>query len=354
MSDHGHIDPSNKKIALLIAVLALILAFSETLAKSAQTSALSYTIEASNLWSFFQAKTIRMTTVRTAMEAAETELKQTDDPAKKGVLQERIESWKMTAARFDSEPETQEGRKELMARAKIAENKRTQSMAAYHHYELASAKHAVAVALPLGVIAACRPNSWFDQATTLFVFFGFAMPSFWLALLLILFFGVYLDWLPISGLTSLNFRQFTFWQKVQDLGAHVTLPVLGAAFMGLAGMSRYMRGSMLEVIRQDYITTARAKGLPERVVIFKHALRNALLPVITLLGLSVPGLIGGSVIFESIFAIPGMGQLFYGAVMARDYSLVMGELVIGAVLTLLGNMLADLGYALADPRIRTG
>jgi len=210
------------------------------------------------------------------------------------------------------------------------------------------------VSIPIGVIAAYRAHSWFDQATTLFVFFGFAMPTFWLALLLIMFFGVYLDWLPISGLTSLNFRQFSFWQKVQDLGAHVTLPVLVAAFGGLAGMSRYMRGNMLEVIRQDYITTARAKGLPERVVIFKHALRNALLPVITILGLSVPGLIGGSVIFESIFAIPGMGQLFYGAVMARDYPLVMGELVIGAVLTLLGNMLADVGYALVDPRIRTG
>ncbi|MBM4300267.1 MAG: ABC transporter permease [Deltaproteobacteria bacterium] len=210
------------------------------------------------------------------------------------------------------------------------------------------------VSIPIGVIAAYRAHSWFDQATTLFVFFGFAMPTFWLALLLIMFFGVYLDWLPISGLTSLNYRQFTFWQKVQDLGAHVTLPVLVAAFGGLAGMSRYMRGNMLEVIRQDYITTARAKGLPERVVIFKHALRNALLPVITILGLSVPGLIGGSVIFESIFAIPGMGQLFYGAVMARDYPLVMGELVIGAVLTLLGNMLADLGYALVDPRIRAG
>jgi peptide/nickel transport system permease protein len=210
------------------------------------------------------------------------------------------------------------------------------------------------VSIPIGVIAAYRAHSWFDQATTLFVFFGFAMPTFWLALLLIMFFGVYLDWLPISGLTSLNFRQFTFWQKVQDLGAHVTLPVLVAAFGGLAGMSRYMRGNMLEVIRQDYITTARAKGLPERVVIFKHALRNALLPVITILGLSVPGLIGGSVIFESIFAIPGMGQLFYGAVMARDYPLVMGELVIGAVLTLVGNMLADVGYALVDPRIRTG
>jgi peptide/nickel transport system permease protein len=212
----------------------------------------------------------------------------------------------------------------------------------------------LSVAIPIGVIAACRPNSWFDRGTTLFVFFGFAMPTFWLALLLIMFFGVYLDWLPISGLTSLNFRQFTFWQKAQDLVAHLTLPVLVSAFGGLAGMSRYMRGNMLEVIRQDFITTARAKGLPERTVIFKHALRNALLPVITILGLSVPGLIGGSVIFESIFAIPGMGQLFYGAVMARDYPLVMGELVIGAVLTLMGNLLADVGYALVDPRIRTG
>ncbi len=210
------------------------------------------------------------------------------------------------------------------------------------------------VAIPIGIIAAVRPHSWFDRGTTLLVFFGFAMPTFWLALLLMMLFGVYLDWLPISGLTSLGFHQFTLWQKIQDLVAHITLPVLVAAFGGLAGMSRYMRGNMLEVIRQDYITTARAKGLPERVVIFKHALRNALLPVITMLGLSVPGLIGGSVIFESIFAIPGMGQLFYGAVMARDYPLVMGELVIGAVLTLVGNLLADVGYALVDPRIRTG
>ncbi len=212
----------------------------------------------------------------------------------------------------------------------------------------------LAVSVPLGVLAAYRVHSWFDKGTTLLVFLGFAMPSFWLALLLILFFGVYLDWLPISGLTSLQFSQFTLWQKIQDLVAHVALPVLGAAFMGLAGWSRYMRGSMLEVIRQDYITTARAKGLPERTVIFKHALRNALLPVVTLVGLSVPGLIGGSVIFETIFAIPGMGQLFYQAVMSRDYPLVMAELVIGALLTLLGNLLADVSYALVDPRIRTG
>jgi peptide/nickel transport system permease protein len=212
----------------------------------------------------------------------------------------------------------------------------------------------LAVAVPLGVLAAYRAHSWFDKTTTLIVFFGFAMPSFWLALLLIMFFGVYLDWLPLSGLTSLNFSQLSWWAKLQDLGAHVTLPVLGAAFLGLAGMSRYMRGSMLEVIRQDYIITARAKGLPEGAVIFKHALRNALLPVITMLGLSLPGLIGGSVIFETIFAIPGMGQLLWGAVMARDYPVVMGELVIVAFLTLLGNLLADVSYALVDPRIRTG
>jgi peptide/nickel transport system permease protein len=210
------------------------------------------------------------------------------------------------------------------------------------------------VAIPLGVFAACRAHSFFDKATTLFVYFGISMPSFWLYLLLILFLGVYLDWVPISGLTSLQFPQLSLWGKIQDLAAHVALPVLGSAFMGLAGISRFMRGSMLEVIRQDYITTARAKGLPERTVIFKHALRNALLPVITILGLSLPGIIGGSVIMETIFAIPGLGQLFYGAVMARDYPLVMAELVIVSTLTLVGNLLADVAYALVDPRIRAG
>ena len=114
-----------------------------------------------------------------------------------------------------------------------------------------------------------------------------------------------------------------------------------------------MRSNMLEVIRQDYIATARAKGLPERKVVFRHAMRNALLPFITILGLSIPGLLGGSVIFESIFAIPGLGQLFYQSVMSRDYPLIMGALVIGAFLTLMGNLLADVGYAMADPRIRT-
>jgi len=208
------------------------------------------------------------------------------------------------------------------------------------------------IALPLGIFSAARPHSLFDQATTVFVFVGFATPTFWLALLLMILFGVNLGWLPISGLKSYDYDQLTFFWQMVDRARHLILPVLLSAFGGLAGMSRYMRANMLEVIRQDYITTARAKGLSESRVLFKHALRNALLPVVTLLGLSLPGLIGGSVIFESIFAIPGLGQLFYQAVMSRDYPLVMGGLVIGAVLTLLGNLLADLAYAAVDPRIR--
>ncbi len=210
------------------------------------------------------------------------------------------------------------------------------------------------VAIPLGVISATYQGSFFDKATTVFVFVGFATPAFWLALLLMILFGVHLGWLPISGLKSLNYGQLSFWGMLGDRISHLLLPVFVSAFGGLAGLSRYMRSNMLEVIRQDYITTARAKGLSEFTVIFKHALRNALLPVITILGLSVPGLIGGSVIFETIFAIPGMGQLFYLSVMSRDYPVIMGILVIGAVLTLLGNFLADIAYGLADPRIRVG
>lgn len=207
-------------------------------------------------------------------------------------------------------------------------------------------------AIPIGVLSATYKNSFFDKATTVFVFVGFAVPTFWLALLLMILFGVQLGWLPISGLTSLNYEYLRASAQLWDRISHLILPILISAFGGLAGLSRYMRSNMLEVIRQDYITTAKAKGLAEQTVIFKHALRNALLPVITILGLSIPGLIGGSVIFETIFAIPGMGQLFYASVMARDYPTIMGILVIGAVLTLLGNLIADVSYALADPRIR--
>jgi len=210
----------------------------------------------------------------------------------------------------------------------------------------------IAIAVPIGVLSAVHQDSIFDKITGVLVFIGFAVPTFWLALLLMIFFGIHLGWLPISGLRSLNYEYLTPWAQFIDLAKHLVLPVFISAFGGLAGLSRYMRANMLEVIRQDYIMTARAKGLSERDVIYKHALRNALLPAITILGLSIPGLIGGSVIFETIFAIPGMGQLFYMSVMARDYPTVMGILLIGAILTLLGNLIADVSYALADPRIR--
>ena len=212
----------------------------------------------------------------------------------------------------------------------------------------------IIVAIPIGVFSATHQDSFFDKAATVFVFVGFAVPTFWLALLMMRLFGIQLDWLPISGVKSITYDMFTPAGKVWDIAKHLIMPVALSAFGGLAGLSRYMRSNMLEVIRQDYIVTARAKGLPERVVIYKHALRNALMPVITILGLSVPGLIGGSVIFESIFSIYGMGRLFYASVMSRDYPVIMGILVIGAVLTLVGNLLADISYAVVDPRIRKG
>jgi peptide/nickel transport system permease protein len=146
----------------------------------------------------------------------------------------------------------------------------------------------LAVAVPIGVLSAVRQGSSFDKVTTMFVFIGFATPDFWLALLLMSFFGAQLGWLPISGLRSMNWEYLSFWGQQLDFISHLALPIVVATFGGLAGFSRYMRQSMLEVVRQDYVQTARAKGLSEQVVIGKHALRNALLPVVTILGLSLP------------------------------------------------------------------
>jgi peptide/nickel transport system permease protein len=210
----------------------------------------------------------------------------------------------------------------------------------------------IALAVPIGVLSATRQYSLFDKVTTVFVFIGFATPDFWFALLLIMLFGVQLGWLPISQLHSANWEYLSFWRRQWDLVAHLMLPIAVATFGGLAGLSRFMRQSMLEVVRQDYIQTARAKGLAENIVLHKHALRNALLPIVTILALSLPGLIGGSVIVEQIFAIPGMGRLMVQAVFARDYPVIMGNLVIVATLTLAANLVADIAYGLVDPRIR--
>ncbi len=210
----------------------------------------------------------------------------------------------------------------------------------------------ISIAIPIGVLSAVRQYSLFDKLTTVFVFIGFSTPTFWLALILMIVFGVSLGWLPISGIQSIDVSGMGALERFWDKAMHLIMPVGLSAFAGIAGLSRYSRSSMLDVIRQDYIRTARAKGLKDSEVIIHHALRNALLPVVTILGLAVPGLIGGSVIFETIFAIPGMGQLFYSSTMARDYPTIMGILVIGAILTLIGNLIADTSYALVDPRIR--
>ena len=186
---------------------------------------------------------------------------------------------------------------------------------------------ALLIALPIGIISAVKQGTFIDKFFTFLVFLGFAMPGFWLALLLMLYFGIEHGILPISGLTSLNFAELNLWEKCLDISSHLLLPIIVSTIGAIAGTSRFLRSSMLEVLHQDFILTARAKGLTKTTVILKHALRNALLPVITLLGLSIPGLIGGSVIIESIFALPGLGQLFYSAVIARDYPLIMGNLV---------------------------
>lgn len=208
------------------------------------------------------------------------------------------------------------------------------------------------VAIPIGILSATKQYSWFDKLSTIFVFIGFSTPTFWLALLLMILFGVNMGILPISGIQSIDVSEMEPLERVLDWIRHLILPVGVSAFGGIAGLSRYSRSSMLEVIRQDYIKTARAKGLRESKVVFRHAFRNALMPIVTILGLSVPGLIGGGVIFETIFAIPGMGQLFYSSTMARDYPTIMGILVIGAILTLFGNLIADISYAVVDPRVR--
>lgn len=208
--------------------------------------------------------------------------------------------------------------------------------------------------IPIGIKSAVTRGSIFDRVSTVFVFLGFAMPSFWLGLLLMSLAGVKLGILPVSGIVSLDFENFTMFNKTIDVIRHLILPVSVASIGGLAGVSRYMRQSMLNTISQDYIRTARAKGLTEKQVLYKHALRNALLPIITILGLSIPGLISGSVILETIFSIPGMGRLMVESVFARDFNTIMAGLFISALLTLAGNLIADIIYVYADPRIRYG
>ena len=216
----------------------------------------------------------------------------------------------------------------------------------------ASLLAALLISIPLGIYSAVKRNTWIDHVVTVGSTAAFAVPIFWLGFLLILVFAVqFKEWgwpaFPVSGTHDARGESGLF-----DRLQHLALPALALGLKELAAWTRYIRGSMLEVIRQDYVRTAEAKGLRDRGVLYTHALRNALIPLITLVGLSIPGIFGGAFLIEQIFAWPGMGRLSLEALQDRDYTLVMGAFMFFAVLTLVGNLLADVAYAVLDPRIR--
>lgn len=209
----------------------------------------------------------------------------------------------------------------------------------------------LAIALPLGILSAVKQYSPTDYGLTFFSFVGISIPQFWLALMLLYMFGIWLGWLPVRGIQSATVEP-GLWNSIWDTVSHYILPVTSITLVGLAGYMRYQRAAMLEVIRQDYIRTARAKGLSEKKVIFKHAWRNALIPIITLLGYIFVILVEGSVVVENIFSWPGMGQLAVASLNQRDYPVMMGIVLLSSVLILLGTLLSDILYALVDPRVR--
>ena len=211
----------------------------------------------------------------------------------------------------------------------------------------------------LGTIQAVRQYSALDSSLSVVLLFFYSMPSFWLALMLILTMSLYARnvwglpiYFPASGMMSTDYDFLSLGGKIVDRARHLVLPTLSLALVLMAGIARYMRGSMLEVVRQDFVRTAHAKGLPERTVVFKHALRNALLPIITLVGLYIPFLFSGTVFIETIFAWPGMGRMIVDAIFQRDYPLVMAGAFFFATMVVVANLIADLLYAVVDPRIR--
>jgi peptide/nickel transport system permease protein len=214
------------------------------------------------------------------------------------------------------------------------------------------------VGVIVGVLQAVRQHGPMDRALSVISLFFYSMPSFWLGLMLMLLFALKAhEWgwpiaLPPTGMTSVDYEFMGFGERIVDRVRHLVLPVSTLTLVMAAGIARFTRGQMLEVVRQDFIRTARAKGLPERQVMLKHALRNSLLPVITLLGLYLPLLFSGSVFVEVIFSWPGMGRVIVDAIFQRDYPLVMATSFIFALVVVLGSLVADILYAVADPRIR--
>ena len=208
-----------------------------------------------------------------------------------------------------------------------------------------------AVGIFLGIVSAVKRYSVFDSVNTVAALFIYSIPSFWLALMLILLFSLNLGILPSSHMQSIDADGLTGWALFADRIRHLILPAFVLGVASAAAMARYMRGSMLDVLREDYIRTARAKGLSEGRVMFKHAFKNAALPVVTIIGLSLPFLLGGAVVVEKIFSWPGMGRLMVDAIYARDYPVVLAVNFVVAVMVIIGNLLADIGYAALDPRI---
>jgi len=210
----------------------------------------------------------------------------------------------------------------------------------------------VAVAIPVGVYSALKQYSFLDYAATGLAFFGMAMPVFWFGLMLMLLFGVKLGWLPIGGYSTQGMDTVDIFMRFLDHLKYLIMPAIVLGLQGMASWTRYTRSSLLEVLRMDYVRTARAKGLPERTVIYKHALRNALIPVITLLMLSIPGLFSGAVLTETVFSMFGIGRLLYTAIITSDTFLSMSTLMVLAILVVICNFAADLLYAIVDPRIK--
>lgn len=209
------------------------------------------------------------------------------------------------------------------------------------------------ISIPVGVWSAVKHGSAAERTNTFFLFVLYSIPSFWMAMILIFFLGggEYWDLFPVYGILSPGAENYPFFEKALNFLWHIVLPVFCLTYGSLAYLSRFQKGSLLEVLREDYVRTAEAKGLPKSKVIFKHALRNALIPVITILAGILPAMIGGSVIIESIFSIPGIGQLGFESVLSRDYPVIMGIATISAFLTLIGILISDLAYVLVDPRI---
>jgi peptide/nickel transport system permease protein len=209
------------------------------------------------------------------------------------------------------------------------------------------------ISIPLGIYSSTHQYSRADKFLTVALFTLYSLPNFWVGTMAIVYLGGGDFWnvFPVSGLQTTGSDHWPVWQRLGDQLWHLVLPVTCMTYYTLAALSRYMRASMLEVVRQDFIRTARAKGLSERIVVYRHALRNSLIPIITLLADFLPALIGGSIVIESIFSIPGMGELSWQAVLNRDYPLIMAIFTLSALLTLIGILLADFLYTVADPRI---